>query len=98
MRELKGTIMDQPQEMAFVKTVHCLEVFQAVQTDCRTSGWYWGMCAVRQRLGLRPMLFYAEISSAPESDRHRLNSPRRAKRFSRPIRTLGKCFWPTRIV
>jgi hypothetical protein len=34
--------MDQPQEMAFAKTVHCLEVFHAVQTDSRTSGWYWG--------------------------------------------------------
>ncbi|NOT58578.1 MAG: hypothetical protein HOP18_28615 [Deltaproteobacteria bacterium] len=32
----------QPLAMAFAKTVHCLEVFQAVQTDCRTSGWYWG--------------------------------------------------------
>jgi hypothetical protein len=34
--------MDQPLEMAFAKTVHCLEVFHAVQTDSRTSGWYWG--------------------------------------------------------
>ena len=34
--------MNQPPEMAFAKIVHCLEVFHAVQTDCRTSGWYWG--------------------------------------------------------
>lgn len=32
----------QPLAMAFAKTVHCLEVFHAVQTDSRTSGWYWG--------------------------------------------------------
>lgn len=34
--------MDQPEEMALTKTIHCLEVFHAVQTDCRTSEWYWG--------------------------------------------------------
>ena len=34
--------MNQPLAMDFAKTVHCLEVFQAVQTDSRTSGWYWG--------------------------------------------------------
>jgi hypothetical protein len=35
-------MMNQPLAMDFAKTVHCLEVFQAVQTDSRTSGWYWG--------------------------------------------------------
>jgi hypothetical protein len=34
--------MNQPLEITFGKTVHCLEVLQAVQTDSRTSGWYWG--------------------------------------------------------
>lgn len=35
--------MDQQSSaMTFAKTVHCLEVFHAVQTDSRTSGWYWG--------------------------------------------------------
>ncbi len=34
--------MKQSLEMNTGKTLHCLEVFQAVQTDSRTSGWYWG--------------------------------------------------------
>ena len=34
--------MDQPLEMDIGKTQHCLEVLHAVQTDSRTSGWYWG--------------------------------------------------------
>ena len=34
--------MDQPLEMDVGKTQHCLEVLHAVQTDSRTSGWYWG--------------------------------------------------------
>jgi hypothetical protein len=34
--------MNPPLEMAFGKTVHCLEVLDAVQKDSRTSGWYWG--------------------------------------------------------
>jgi hypothetical protein len=35
-------MMNQPLEMDVGKTLHCLEVLQAVQTDTRTSGWYWG--------------------------------------------------------
>jgi hypothetical protein len=36
-------MMNQPPgEMNIGKTRHCLEVLQAVQTDSRTSGWYWG--------------------------------------------------------
>jgi hypothetical protein len=34
--------MDQPLEMDVGKTLHCLEVLNAVQTDSRTAGWYWG--------------------------------------------------------
>ena len=34
--------MNQSQEMDVGKTLHCLEVLHAVQTDSRTSGWYWG--------------------------------------------------------
>jgi hypothetical protein len=34
--------MDQSLEMDVGKTLHCLEVLHAVQTDSRTSGWYWG--------------------------------------------------------
>jgi hypothetical protein len=34
--------MNQPVEMNVGKTLHCLEVLHAVQTDSRTSGWYWG--------------------------------------------------------
>jgi hypothetical protein len=33
---------NQPLEMTVGKTRHCLEVLHAVQTDSRTSGWYWG--------------------------------------------------------
>jgi hypothetical protein len=35
-------MMDQPLEMNVGQTLHCLEVLHAVQTDSRTSGWYWG--------------------------------------------------------
>ena len=31
-----------PTARDFGKTVHCLEVLQAVQEDTRTAGWYWG--------------------------------------------------------
>ena len=34
--------MNQPLDMTFGETVHCLEVLHAVQTDSRTSSWYWG--------------------------------------------------------
>ena len=34
--------MNQALEMTFGKTMNCLEVLQALQTDSRTSGWYWG--------------------------------------------------------
>lgn len=34
--------MNQSQEMDSGLAMHCLEVLQAVQTDSRTSGWYWG--------------------------------------------------------
>lgn len=34
--------MNQGQEMDNGQAIHCLEVLQAVQTDSRTSGWYWG--------------------------------------------------------
>ena len=34
--------MNQLQELDVGQTVHCLEVLHAVQTDSRTSGWYWG--------------------------------------------------------
>ncbi len=34
--------MNQPREMDVGKTRHCLEVLHAVQTDSRTSAWYWG--------------------------------------------------------
>ena len=33
---------DQLLEMDDGKTLHCLEVLHAVQTDSRTAGWYWG--------------------------------------------------------
>ena len=29
-------------EMDYGTTLYCLEVLEAVQTDSRTSGWYWG--------------------------------------------------------
>jgi hypothetical protein len=29
-------------EMDYGTTLYCLEVLDAVQTDSRTSGWYWG--------------------------------------------------------
>ncbi len=29
-------------EMNYGTTLYCLEVLEAVQTDSRTSGWYWG--------------------------------------------------------
>jgi hypothetical protein len=35
-------MIDQSLEMSTGKTLHCLEVLDAVQTDSRTSGWYWG--------------------------------------------------------
>jgi hypothetical protein len=35
-------MMNQPLEMNFGKTLNCLEVLHAVQTDTRTSAWYWG--------------------------------------------------------
>jgi hypothetical protein len=35
-------MMNQSLEMNFAKTVHCLEVLDAVQKDSRTSAWYWG--------------------------------------------------------
>jgi len=34
--------MNQVQEMNNGQAVHCLEVLHAVQTDSRTSAWYWG--------------------------------------------------------
>lgn len=34
--------MDQPLELNFGRTLYCLEVLHAVQTDTRTSAWYWG--------------------------------------------------------
>ena len=34
--------MNQLQELDVGQTMHCLEVLEAVQTDSRTSGWYWG--------------------------------------------------------
>ena len=34
--------MNQSPGMDTGKTLHCLEVLQAVQNDTRTSGWYWG--------------------------------------------------------
>jgi hypothetical protein len=34
--------MSQVQAMDVGQTIHCLEVLRAVQTDSRTSGWYWG--------------------------------------------------------
>lgn len=34
--------MDHPSAIDVSKTQHCLEVLHAVQTDSRTSGWYWG--------------------------------------------------------
>lgn len=34
--------MNQPSEMNFGKTLNCLAVLHAVQTDTRTSAWYWG--------------------------------------------------------
>ncbi|MBI3246747.1 MAG: hypothetical protein HYZ50_09590 [Deltaproteobacteria bacterium] len=34
--------MNQSLEMNAGKILHCLEVLHAVQTDSRTSGWYWG--------------------------------------------------------
>jgi hypothetical protein len=35
-------MMNPPLEMDIGKTLNCLEVLHAVQTDTRTSGWYWG--------------------------------------------------------
>ena len=34
--------MDQLLEIDHGTALHCLEVLEAVQTDSRTSGWYWG--------------------------------------------------------
>lgn len=34
--------MNQSPEMNHGTVLHCLEVLEAVQTDSRTSGWYWG--------------------------------------------------------
>jgi hypothetical protein len=43
--------MDQSLEMDVGKTQHCLEVLHAVQTDSRTSGWYWGDVRGRAAVG-----------------------------------------------
>lgn len=39
------------RELDFGKTLHCLEVLQAVQEDTRTSGWYWGDVRGKQAVG-----------------------------------------------
>jgi hypothetical protein len=38
-------------ELDFGKTLHCLEVLQAVQKDTRTSGWYWGDVRGKEVIG-----------------------------------------------
>ena len=43
--------MQKSLEMDFRQTLHCLEVLQAVQTDTRTSGWYWGDVRGRSAIG-----------------------------------------------
>jgi hypothetical protein len=45
-------MMNQSLEMTFAKTVHCLEVLQAVQTDSRTAGWYWGDVRGKAAIGV----------------------------------------------
>jgi hypothetical protein len=40
-----------PLELDFGTTLHCLEVLQAVQTDTRTSGWYWGDVRGKRTVG-----------------------------------------------
>src|SRR5215510_3655447 len=44
-------MMHQSLEMDVGKTLHCLEVLDAVQTDSRTSGWYWGDVRGRASIG-----------------------------------------------
>jgi hypothetical protein len=36
--------------MDYGTVLYCLEVFEAIQTDSRTSGWYWG--EVRGKAGV----------------------------------------------
>jgi hypothetical protein len=43
--------MSQVQAMEVGQTIRCLEVLQAVQTDSRTSGWYWGDVRGKSAIG-----------------------------------------------
>jgi hypothetical protein len=57
--------------MDFGKTLHCLEVFRAVQTDSRTAGWYWGDVRGKAAIGaatnalLRRALIHAVVGPPP---------------------------------
>jgi hypothetical protein len=60
-----------PLEMDFGKTLHCLEVLQAVQTDTRTAGWYHGDVRGKVAVGgatgalLRRGLIHAVVGPPP---------------------------------
>jgi len=64
-------MMQKSLEMDFRQTLHCLEVLQAVQTDTRTSGWYWGDVRGKSAVGaatgalLRRGLIHAVVGPPP---------------------------------
>lgn len=63
--------MDRLREMDNRQTVHCLEVLHAVQTDSRTSGWYWGDVRGKAAVGVatsalqRKDLICAGVGASP---------------------------------
>jgi hypothetical protein len=64
-------MIQKPLEMDFGKTLHCLEVLQAVQTDTRTAGWYHGDVRGKVAVGaatwalLRRGLIHAVVGPPP---------------------------------
>ena len=63
--------MSAEQAMEVGQTVHCLEVLHAVQTDSRTSGWYWGDVRGKAAVGAatgalwRKDLICSRVGSSP---------------------------------
>jgi hypothetical protein len=61
----------EPLEMEFGKTLHCLEVLKAVQTDTRTTTWYWGDVRGKRAVGaattalLRRGLIHSVVGPPP---------------------------------
>lgn len=61
----------EPLEMEFGKTLHCLEVLKAVQTDTRTAAWYWGDVRGKGAVGaatttlLRKGLIHSVVGTPP---------------------------------